>query len=199
MELRSQARGKRAGAKPSGEGGKTLFDQIINNSSPPPIPLPVNQDFWIRYWLAANGIPILTSSWFGYQQPKLSPIWRRVRWMPSVPATPGPTELSGQDWLHGSIDGRNVENHPWRILCHAGRLGWQEPKATKAILKGIMEAQQWLDNFDNRKETADIPDVITSISQPTSLQTHSRASTTWVMVVSSTINRWQRITGKMKR
>jgi len=32
--------------------------------------------------------------------------------MPSVPATPGRTALSGQDWLHVSIDGGNVEKSP---------------------------------------------------------------------------------------
>jgi len=44
--------------------------------------------------------------------------------MPSVPATPGPTELSGQDWLHGSIDGRNVENHPEEYF--AMRADWAD-------------------------------------------------------------------------
>ena len=38
------------------------------------------------------------------------------------------------------------------------RQDWADkhPKATKALLKAIMEAQQWCDNFDNRKELAAI-------------------------------------------
>ena len=48
------------------------------------------------------------------------------------------------------------KNHPEEYL--AMRADWvdKNPKATKALLKGIMEAQQWLDNFDNRKEAAQI-------------------------------------------
>jgi bicarbonate transport system substrate-binding protein len=48
------------------------------------------------------------------------------------------------------------KDHPEEYF--AMRADWvdQHPKATKALLKGIMEAQQWLDNFDNRKEAAEI-------------------------------------------
>jgi bicarbonate transport system substrate-binding protein len=48
------------------------------------------------------------------------------------------------------------KNHPEEYL--ALRADWvdKNPKATKALLKGVMEAQQWLDNFDNRKEAAEI-------------------------------------------
>jgi bicarbonate transport system substrate-binding protein len=48
------------------------------------------------------------------------------------------------------------KNHPEEYF--AMRADWvdKNPKATKALLKGIMEAQQWLDNFDNRQEAAQI-------------------------------------------
>jgi bicarbonate transport system substrate-binding protein len=48
------------------------------------------------------------------------------------------------------------KNHPEEYL--AMRADWvdKHPKATKALLKGLMEAQQWCDNFDNRKELAQI-------------------------------------------
>ncbi len=48
------------------------------------------------------------------------------------------------------------KNHPEEYLAIRGDWVDKNPKATKAILKGIMEAQQWLDNFDNRKEAAQI-------------------------------------------
>jgi bicarbonate transport system substrate-binding protein len=46
--------------------------------------------------------------------------------------------------------------HPEEYL--AMRQDWVDkyPKATKAMLKAVMEAQQWCDNFDNRKELATI-------------------------------------------
>ncbi|NJL42876.1 MAG: ABC transporter substrate-binding protein, partial [Pseudanabaena sp. SU_2_4] len=48
------------------------------------------------------------------------------------------------------------KGHPEEYL--AMRSDWvdKNPKATKAILKAVMEAQQWCDNFDNRKELAQI-------------------------------------------
>jgi bicarbonate transport system substrate-binding protein len=48
------------------------------------------------------------------------------------------------------------KNHPEEYLALRGDWVDKNPKATKAILKGIMEAQQWLDNFDNRKEAVQI-------------------------------------------
>jgi bicarbonate transport system substrate-binding protein len=48
------------------------------------------------------------------------------------------------------------KNHPEEYF--AMKADWVDKnlKATKALLKGIMEAQQWLDNFDNRKQAAQI-------------------------------------------
>ncbi|MFM7191887.1 MAG: ABC transporter substrate-binding protein, partial [Microcystaceae cyanobacterium] len=47
-------------------------------------------------------------------------------------------------------------NHPEEYL--AMRADWvdKNPKATKAILKAVMEAQQWCDKPENRKELAQI-------------------------------------------
>jgi bicarbonate transport system substrate-binding protein len=46
------------------------------------------------------------------------------------------------------------KDHPEEYL--ALRKDWVDanPKATKALLKGVMEAQQWCDDFNNRKELA---------------------------------------------
>lgn len=46
--------------------------------------------------------------------------------------------------------------HPEEYL--AIRADWvdKHPKATKALLKGIFKAQQWLDDFNNRNEAAEI-------------------------------------------
>jgi bicarbonate transport system substrate-binding protein len=56
------------------------------------------------------------------------------------------TALTAETW----------KNHPEEYFAMRGDWVDQHPKATKALLKGIMEAQQWLDNFDNRKEAAEI-------------------------------------------
>jgi bicarbonate transport system substrate-binding protein len=48
------------------------------------------------------------------------------------------------------------KNHPEEYFALRGDWVDKNPKATKALLKGVMEAQQWLDNFDNREEAAKI-------------------------------------------
>ncbi|BAY60631.1 bicarbonate transport system substrate-binding protein [Calothrix brevissima NIES-22] len=118
----------------------------------------VNQDLWIRYWLAAGGI-----------DPDAD-----VKLL-TVPAAQTVANMktgtmdafsTGDPWPYrivtdkiGYVAALTAEiwkNHPEEYV--AMRADWvdKHPKATKAILKGIMEAQQWLDNFDNRKEAAQI-------------------------------------------
>ena len=65
-----------------------------------------------------------------------------------------------------------------------------------------MEAQQWLDNFDNRKEAAQIlagTKVFWSYLPQRFLLTHFKVNMTWVMVAKLMINQWLLITGKMKK
>ncbi|QIR40816.1 ABC transporter substrate-binding protein [Tolypothrix sp. PCC 7910] len=118
----------------------------------------VNQDLWIRYWLAAGGI-----------DPDAD-----VKLL-TVPAAQTVANMktgtmdafsTGDPWPYrivtdkigymAALTAEIWKNHPEEYL--AIRADWvdKHPKATKAILKGIMEAQQWLDNFDNRKEAAQI-------------------------------------------
>ncbi len=118
----------------------------------------VNQDFWIRYWLAAGGIDPDTE----------------------VELLTVPASQTVADMKRGAMDAFSTgDPWPYRIVAEkngflaaltaemwkahpeeyfAMRKDWADkhPKATKAILKGIMEAQQWCDNFDNRKELAQI-------------------------------------------
>jgi bicarbonate transport system substrate-binding protein len=118
----------------------------------------VNQDLWIRYWLAAGGV-----------DPDAD-----VKLL-TVPAAQTVANMktgtmdafsTGDPWPYrivrdkigfmAALTAEIWKNHPEEYF--AMRADWvdKNPKATKAILKGIMEAQQWLDNFDNRKEAAQI-------------------------------------------
>jgi bicarbonate transport system substrate-binding protein len=116
----------------------------------------VNQDFWIRYWLSAGGIDpnrdinliavpaaqtvasMRTGSMDGFStgDPWPSRILRDRRKFGFLAV------LTAQIW----------EAHPEEYF--AMREDWvrQNPKATKAILKGIMEAQMWCDDPKNRAE-----------------------------------------------
>ena len=140
---------------------KSLFSKL--KSSPTPFTAAqtfphVNQDFWIRYWLAAGGIDpdadikLLTV-----------PAAQTVANMKTGTMDAFST---GDPWPYrivkdkigflAALTAEIWKNHPEEYL--AIRADWvdKHPKATKALLKGIMEAQQWLDNFDNRKEAAQI-------------------------------------------
>lgn len=118
----------------------------------------VNQDLWIRYWLAAGGldpdadIKLLTV-------PAAQTVANMKTGTMDAFSTgdPWPYRLV-QDKI-GYVAALTAEiwkNHPEEYLAMRGDWVDKNPKATKAILKGIMEAQQWLDNFDNRKEAAKI-------------------------------------------
>ncbi|BDA70881.1 bicarbonate transport system substrate-binding protein [Rivularia sp. IAM M-261] len=118
----------------------------------------VNQDFWIRYWLAAGGIDpdadikLLTV-----------PAAQTVANMKTGTMDAFST---GDPWPYrivrdkigfmAVLTGEMWRNHPEEYFAMRGDWVDKNPKATKALLKGIMEAQQWLDNFDNRKEAAQI-------------------------------------------
>jgi bicarbonate transport system substrate-binding protein len=120
----------------------------------------VNQDFWIRYWLAAGGVDpnkhvdliavpaaqtvasMRTGSMDGFStgDPWPSRIMRDKRKFGFMAV------LTAQIW----------PAHPEEYF--AMREDWvgKHPKAAKAILKGIMEAQIWCDDPKNRVEMAAI-------------------------------------------
>jgi bicarbonate transport system substrate-binding protein len=140
---------------------KPLFSQLKSANTPftAAFTFPhVNQDLWIRYWLAASGIDPDTD----------------VKLL-TVPAAQTVANMktgtmdafsTGDPWPYRLINDKIGfmaaltaeiwKNHPEEYFAMRGDWVDQNPKATKALLKGIMEAQQWLDNFDNRKEAAEI-------------------------------------------
>jgi len=118
----------------------------------------VNQDFWIRYWLAAGGI-----------DPDVD-----INLMP-VPSAQTVANMktgtmdafsTGDPWPYrivkdkigymAALTAEIWKNHPEEYFAMKADWVDKNPKATKALLKGIMEAQQWLDNFGNREEAAKI-------------------------------------------
>ncbi len=131
----------------------------------------VNQDFWVRYWLAAGGID---------PDNDVSLI--------TVPAAQTVANMKT-----GTMDGFSTGD-PWpdRIAkdgigflaaltadiwpCHpeeylAIRADWvdKNPKATKALLKGLMEAQQWCDRQENHGELASILSTANYFNVPASV------------------------------
>ncbi len=118
----------------------------------------VNQDFWIRYWLAANGVDpdadveLLTV-------PSAQTVANMKTGTMDAFSTGDPWPYRIVKEKIGFVSALTAEiwkAHPEEYL--AMRADWvdKNPKATKSLLKAIMEAQQWCDNFDNRKELVQI-------------------------------------------
>jgi len=168
-QLITQGNGIAVANKHAGKGlgldlsksGKGLFDQLKSTKSPFSAAYTfaqVNQDFWIRYWLAAGGINPDTDV-------KLIPV-PAAQTVANMKTGTMDAFSTGDPWpsrivkdkigFMSMLTAEMWKNHPEEYF--AMRADWvdKHPKATKAILKGIMEAQQWLDNFDNRKEAAQI-------------------------------------------
>lgn len=118
----------------------------------------VNQDFWIRYWFAAGGIDPDNDIDLLAVPPAETVQGMRNGTMDAF--------STGDPWPYRIVaDGIGFMSaltheiwafHPEEYL--AIRADWVDshPKATKALLKGLMEAQQWCDQPQNRAELVQI-------------------------------------------
>lgn len=118
----------------------------------------VNQDLWIRYWLAASGIDPDTDVKL-LTVPAAQTVANMKTGTMDAFSTgdPWPFRLvNDKIGFMAALTAEIWKNHPEEYFAMRGDWVDQNPKATKALLKGIMEAQQWLDKFENRKEAAEI-------------------------------------------
>jgi bicarbonate transport system substrate-binding protein len=117
-----------------------------------------NQEFWIRYWLAGNGIdPDAEVELLTVPTAQTVADMKRGAMDAFSTGDPWPYRIvADKIGFISALTAEIWKNHPEEYL--AIRKDWvdQNPKATKALLKAVMEAQQWCDNFDNRTELASI-------------------------------------------
>jgi len=118
----------------------------------------VNQDFWIRYWLAAGGIdPDIDIDLIAVPPAETVQGMRNGTMDAFSTGDPWPYRIVSDNIGFMSCLTTEVwPFHPEEYL--AIRADWvdKNPKATKALLKGIMEAQQWCDKPENRAELVTI-------------------------------------------
>lgn len=118
----------------------------------------VNQDFWIRYWFAASGINPDTDIDLLAVPPAETVQGMRNGTMDAFSTgDPWPYRIVADDIGFMSCLTHEMWNyHPEEYL--AMRADWVEanPKATKAILKAVMDAQKWCDDPANRDELVTI-------------------------------------------
>ncbi|MCA1993069.1 MAG: ABC transporter substrate-binding protein [Coleofasciculus sp. S288] len=118
----------------------------------------VNQDFWIRYWLAAGGIdPDRDIDLLAVPPAETVQGMRNGTMDAFSTGDPWPYRIvNDKIGFMAGLTSQLWKFHPEEYL--AIRSDWvdKNPKATKAILKAIMEAQQWCDKPENRAELVQI-------------------------------------------
>ncbi|MBF2057091.1 MAG: ABC transporter substrate-binding protein [Cyanobacterium sp. T60_A2020_053] len=117
-----------------------------------------NQDFWIRYWFASGGINPDTDIDL-LAIPPVNTVQGMLDGTMDAFSTgdPWPYRIIAENIGHmGALTSQIWKFHPEEYL--AIRADWVDkyPKATKAILKGLMEAQQWCDDVNNQTELISI-------------------------------------------
>jgi bicarbonate transport system substrate-binding protein len=117
-----------------------------------------NQEFWIRYWLAANGVdPDSQVELLTVPAAQTVADMKRGAMDAFSTGDPWPYRIvADKNGFLATLTSEMWADHPEEYL--ALRQDWvdKHPKATRALIKAIIEAQQWCDNFENRKEMATI-------------------------------------------
>jgi bicarbonate transport system substrate-binding protein len=116
-----------------------------------------NQDLWVRYWLAANGVnPNKDVELLTVPAPETLQGMRNGTMEAFFTGDPWPSRIEKQDLGYLAATTAQIwKVHPEEYL--ALRSDWvdKHPKATVALLKGLIEAQMWLDKPENKTEAAE--------------------------------------------
>jgi bicarbonate transport system substrate-binding protein len=117
-----------------------------------------NQDFWIRYWFAAGGVdPDKDIDLLAVPPAETVQGMRNGTMDAFSTGDPWPYRIITEDiGFMATLTSEIWKFHPEEYL--ALRADWvdKNPKATKALLKGLMEAQQWIDETNNREAVIQI-------------------------------------------
>jgi nitrate/nitrite transport system substrate-binding protein len=115
-------------------------------------------DLWIRYWLAAGGIdPDKDVETIVVPPPQMVANMKVGTMDAFCVGEPWNLQLINQGIGYTAVNTGEIWNkHPEKSL--GMRAAWVDkyPKAAQAILMAVMEAQQWADKAENKKELATI-------------------------------------------
>lgn len=115
-------------------------------------------DLWMRYWLAANGIePEKDISLIPVPPPQMVANMKVGGMEAFCVGEPWHAQLIDQKLGYTALlTGELWKDHPEKALSM--RADWvdKNPKAAKAILVAVMEAQQWCDKPENKEEMVKI-------------------------------------------
>jgi len=117
-----------------------------------------NQDLWLRYWLAAGGVnPNTDVELLTVPAPETLQGMKNRTMEAFSTGDPWPSRIEQQGIGYLAATTAQIwRAHPEEYL--AVRADWvdRHPKATVALLKGLIEAQMWLDKPQNKAEAARI-------------------------------------------
>ena len=117
-----------------------------------------NQEIWIRYWLAGNGVdPDKSVELLKVPAPETLQGMKNGTMEAFSTGDPWPSRIAKDNIGYLAATTAEIwKDHPEEYL--AVRSDWvdKNPKATIALLKGLMEAQMWLDKPENKDEAAKI-------------------------------------------
>jgi nitrate/nitrite transport system substrate-binding protein len=115
-------------------------------------------DLWIRYWLAAGGIdPDKDIETIVVPPPQMVANMKVGTMDCFCVGEPWNLQLINQGIGYTAINTGELWNkHPEKSLGMRAAFVDKYPKAAKAILMAVMEAQQWADKAENKKELATI-------------------------------------------
>lgn len=130
-----------------------------------------NQDFWIRYWLAAGGInPDTDVNLMTVPAAQTVANMKTGSMEGFSTGDPWPARIVGDGiGFMAALTSQIWEYHPEEYFAMRGDWVDKNPKATKALLKAIMEAQQWCDKKENRAEMAKILSGASYFNVPTTV------------------------------
>jgi bicarbonate transport system substrate-binding protein len=115
-----------------------------------------NQDIWIRYWLAAGGVnPNKDVELLTVPAPETLQGMKNGTTEAFSTGDPWPSRITMGDVGYLAATTAQIwKVHPEEYL--AVRSDWvdKHPKATVALLKGLIEAQMWLDQPQNKEQAA---------------------------------------------
>jgi nitrate/nitrite transport system substrate-binding protein len=115
-------------------------------------------DLWLRYWLAAGGIdPNQDVSVVPIPPPQMVANMKVGTMEAFCVGEPWNAQLvNQQEGYTALVTGQLWKDHPEKALSM--RKDWVDanPKAAKAILMGVMEAQKWCDQPENKEEMCNI-------------------------------------------
>lgn len=115
-------------------------------------------DLWIRYWLASAGIdPDKDVSTIVVPPPQMVANMKVGNMDAFCVGEPWNEQLVNQGiGFTACTTGEIWKQHPEKALGMRADYVDKNPNATRAILKAVMEAQQWCDKMENKKEMSEI-------------------------------------------